>query len=132
AVPGDEYPAEPTQRGITIVIERLRSLLFLALYRLSAIGEAALPLMLGILAAAIDGLAVRRRRAYSFATTSTAAYNAATYILLSLSMSAFLYLVAPLALPAALLPLAAFGAAGAVWIVFAHLPGAGPLIGLRT
>jgi len=85
-----------------------------------------------VIAAAIDGLAVRRRRAFTFATTSTSIYNAASYLVLSAAMLPLLYLVAPIPVPTAALPLAGLAVAGAVWTFFAHLPGAAPIVGLRT
>ncbi len=127
-----ESPMQGAQRGIAIVRERVHGLLFLALYRLNWMREALIPLIACVAAAAVDGLAVRRRRAFTFATTSTALYNAASYFVLSASMLPLLYLFAPIALPAAVLPLAGLAVAAAVWTFCAHLPGAAPIIGLRT
>lgn len=127
-----ESPMQGAQRAIAIGLERVHGVLFLALYRLHWMREALIPLVACVAAAAVDGLAVRRRRAFTFATTSTAIYNAASYFVLSASMLPLLYLFAPIAVPAAALPLAGLAVAGAVWMFCAHLPGAAPIIGLRT
>ena len=128
----DEPVAQGMARASSVVIERVRGVVYLALYRLHWMRESILPLSLIAIAAAIDGLVVRRRRAYTFTSTSTSAYSAATYLVLSASFLPLFYLVAPVAVPAAALPLAGLAFAGAIWVLFAHLPGAGSIMGLRT
>lgn len=128
----EERVVQGLGRASSVVMERVRGLAYLALYRLHWMGESILPLSVISVGAAIDGLVVRRRRAYTFTSTSTSAYSAATYLVLSASFLPLLYLVAPIAVPAAALPLAGLAFAGAVWVFFAHLPGAGSIMGLRA
>ena len=125
-------PMTGAKRGSALVAERLQALLLLGAYRLRWLWTALPAFLACVTAAAIDGLAVRRRRAFTFATTSTVIYNAASYLVLSAAMLPLLYLVIPIPLPIAALPLAGLAVAGAVWTFFAHLPGAAPVIGLRT
>jgi|GEM_PF-2835116 len=128
----EESPMTGAKRGSALVGERFRALAFLGAYRLCWLPAALGPFVACVIAAAIDGLAVRRRRAFTFATTSTSIYNAASYLVLSAAMLPLLYLVAPIPVPTAALPLAGLAVAGAVWTFFAHLPGAAPIVGLRT
>ena len=120
------------RRASVLVGERLRALLLLGVYRLRWLRTALAPLLAFVIAAVVDGLAVRRRRAFTFATTSTVIYNAASYVVLSAAMLPLLYLAAPVPVPTAALQLAGLAVAGVVWTFFAHLPGAAPIVGLRT
>ena len=128
----EESPMTGAKRGRALVGERFQALAFLGAYRLRWLQTVLGPSVALVIAAAIDGLAVRRRRAFTFATTSTSIYNAASYLVLSASMLPLLYLAAPIPVPTATLPLAGLAGAGAVWTFFAHLPGAAPIVGLRT
>jgi hypothetical protein len=128
----EDSPITGATRGSQLVGERLRALAFLGVYRLCWLRTALAPLLACVIAAAIDGLAVRRRRAFTFATTSTVIYNAASYLMVSTSMLPLMYFIAPMPIPVACLPFAGLAVAGAVWTLLAHLPGAAPIVGLRT
>jgi lipopolysaccharide export LptBFGC system permease protein LptF len=127
-----ESPIRPARRGIDVILARGEALLYLALFRINTLRGLAIPTMALVFAAAVDGLAMRRRRAFSFATTSTAVYNAASYLVLSFSVLPLLYLMAPVPVSPAALPIAGIAAAGAVWVFLAHLPGAAPISRWRT
>ena len=136
----DEHPSAeqedaviaPAQRGSDRV--RRKALAFLQIFtiRLAIAREFIGPALACMVAAAIDGLAIRRRRAFTFATTSTVVYNAATYGLLLAVMIPLLYFAAPVALSMWAFPMAGLGMVLATWAFFAYFPGAAPIIGLRT
>ena len=126
-----ESPIRPARRGFDRVLERGQALVELALYRASVQGGFLIPILAIITAAAIDGLAMRRRRAFSFATTSTAVYNTASYLVLSTLVLPLLYLAAAVPVSPAFFPIIGIAAAGAVWVFLAHLPGAAPIIRSR-
>lgn len=113
-------------------VERFDYIGYLIMFRLQWLVEAGMPILLFVIAAAIDGLAIRRRRAYTFAYTSTVVYNASSYVVLTVAFLPLIYLIAPVVVPVTFLPFAGIGIAAAVWVFFAHLPGAAPMIGMRT
>jgi len=130
---GDDLGAtSPAQRGSDRLVGNAIGLLRLVAVRMAIAEDVMFPALACLVAAAIDGLAIRRRRAFTFATTSTVLYNAAGYgVLLSVLVPA-ICLAAPARTAMAAMPAVALGMALAIWTFFAYLPGAGPLIGLRT
>lgn len=105
---------------------------YLAIFRVQWLLESAVSILLFVAAASVDGWAIRRRRAYSFAYTSTVVYNASAYVVLTAAFLPLFYLILPFPAPPALLPAAGVAIAGAVWVFFAHLPGAAPIVGMTT
>jgi hypothetical protein len=111
---------------------RLEAVVYLIAYRLSWLRAGLLPVAFISIAAGVDGLVVRRRRAYAFSSTSTSAFGAGAFLVLSVSMLPLLYLIAPVRVPVLALPLAGLAFSGAVWLICAHLPGAGTIRGLNS
>lgn len=123
---------EGGSRAIEAVARSLRALVVLALFRLSASGEWVIAWLVCGWAAAADGLMVRRRRAFTFTTTSTALYNMAGYVLICAIMSAGLCLAAPIGVPLAVAAAIGVAFVAASWALCAHLPGPATLLGMRS
>ncbi|MCA3018731.1 MAG: DUF4400 domain-containing protein [Rhodocyclaceae bacterium] len=124
--------SQPMNNIIRGILDRASYLMYLVSFRLLWLAEAMVPMAVFAIAAAIDGLAIRRRRGYTFAATSTAIYNFSSYAVMTAAFLPLYYLIAPLALPAIALSAACMCIGAAVWVFFAHLPGAAPIIGMQT
>ena len=131
AVPDDRL-AGTIEKLKVAIHQRLEAVVYLVAYRLSWLRAGLLPVAFISIAAGVDGLVVRRRRAYAFSSTSTSAFGAGAFLVLSASMLPLLYLIAPVRVPVLALPLAGLAFSGAVWLICAHLPGAGTIRGLNS
>jgi uncharacterized protein DUF4400 len=128
----DSSPMHAAGQAIGRIGERARALLVLMTFRVCSWWELSVAGAACVAAAGVDGLMVRRRRAFRFATTSTVLYNAAGYMLICALMAPLVCLVAPVALPPATPLVGALAAAGAVWLLCAHLPGPSTVIGAQA
>jgi len=119
---------QPTRRGLDVVRERARALLLVAFLRAASWRDMATALLACAVAAAVDGLMVRRRRAFTFEPTSSALYNAAAHLLIAASMAPLACVVAPVTIPAITVAALGLVLVASVWILCAHLPGPATLI----
>lgn len=119
-------------RTVQTIMDRVKGLAYLAMFRLQWITEAIVPALIFIIAASVDGLAARRGRAFTFKSTSTVSFNTSSYAMVAAALLPLFYLIVPTSIPPVLPLLSGLGVAAAVWVFFAHLPGASPIIGMQT
>lgn len=119
---------QPTRRGLDVIRARARALLLVAILRVAAWRDMATALLGCAVAAAVDGLMVRRRRAFTLETTSSALYNSAAHLLISANMALLACLVAPVSIPAITAAALGLVLVASVWILCAHLPGPATLV----
>ena len=119
---------QPSRRGLDVVRERGRALLLLVIIRAALWREGATAAISCVFAAAVDGLMMRRRRAFEFETVNTALYNAAAYLLICATMASLACLVAPVPMPATTFVVLGLVLMIGIWTVCVHLPGPATLV----
>lgn len=119
---------QPSRRGLEVVRERARAMLMVAILRAALWRDLAIALLACSVAAAVDGLMVRRRRAFTFRTPNSALYNAAGYVLIGSTVAPLACLLAPVSIPPSAPATAGLCVVASVWILCANLPGPATLL----
>lgn len=128
---GDESPMKPASKGIQGAAQRASTAFVLAILRVMRWSDLAVALLAAGFAAVVDGLMVRRRRSFGFATPMPPLYNLAGYLFITALMTLPFLSVTPFTIPIWMPLCASIAAVCAVWTLCAHFPGPATLLGSR-